>query len=401
MKILKSEEEYKAALDYAAALMDAPPDSPEAEELELLSLLIEKYEDDHYPIDLPDPIEAIKFRMEQAGLTRKDMIPYLGSQSKVSEVLSRRRPLSLSMMRALHEGLGIPAEVLLQEPGSKLSEQRYNIHDYPFTEMFRHSYFSPFQGSLRKARQCSESLLIQLFSVIENTENQLVYCRRTDQAIDENALRAWQARVLHIAHKTRLPSFDSNTIDKEPLWELVRQSYFQYGPRNACELLNRWGIHLIILPHLPKTYLDGASFLSKEGNPIIGLTLRHDRLDNFWFTLFHELGHVKLHLNSPNMAFFDDTEKPSQASESTQEKEADHFAQEMLIPPMIWTQYANKLNYGNNEKLVIELAESLQISPAIIAGRIRWETANYHLYGSLVGQNQVREQLIEYKVNSC
>jgi HTH-type transcriptional regulator/antitoxin HigA len=117
MKIIKNEAEYEAALTRIEGLMDADPDSPEKEELELLALLVEKYEGEHYPIDLPDPIEAIKFRMAQEGLKPKDMVAYLGSQSKVSEVLNYKRPLSLTMMRALNQGLGIPAEVLLQDPG--------------------------------------------------------------------------------------------------------------------------------------------------------------------------------------------------------------------------------------------------------------------------------------------
>jgi len=116
IKILKTEAEYEVVLGRIEELMDAEPDSPEEEELELLALLVEKFEEEHYPIDLPDPVEAIKFRMEQEGLSRKDLIPYIGSQSKVSEVLARKRPLSLSMIRALHAGLGIPAEVLLQDP---------------------------------------------------------------------------------------------------------------------------------------------------------------------------------------------------------------------------------------------------------------------------------------------
>jgi HTH-type transcriptional regulator/antitoxin HigA len=112
-RVLKTEKDYQEALHRAEALMDATPGSPEEEELELLALLIEAYEDTHFPMDFPDPVEAIKFRMDQAGLTRKEMIAYLGSQSKVSEVLNRKRPLSLTMIRALHDGLGIPAEVLL------------------------------------------------------------------------------------------------------------------------------------------------------------------------------------------------------------------------------------------------------------------------------------------------
>jgi HTH-type transcriptional regulator/antitoxin HigA len=116
-KIIKTEQEFNAAVARLEELMDAEPGSPQEEELELLGLLIDEYQKQHYPIPLPDPIEAIKFRMEQQGLTRKDIIPYIGSQSKVSEVLNRKRPLSLSMIRALEKGLGIPAEVLLQPTG--------------------------------------------------------------------------------------------------------------------------------------------------------------------------------------------------------------------------------------------------------------------------------------------
>jgi HTH-type transcriptional regulator/antitoxin HigA len=116
MKIIKTEAEYDAALERIDAVMNAAPGSAEEEELELLAILVEKYEQERYPIELPDPVEAIKFRMEQEGLTRKDMIKYLGSQSKVSEVLNYKRPLSLAMIRALTEGLNIPAEVLIQPP---------------------------------------------------------------------------------------------------------------------------------------------------------------------------------------------------------------------------------------------------------------------------------------------
>lgn len=115
-KVIKTEAEYEAALAHVATLMDAQPGSPEEQELELFALLVERYEQEHFPIAPPDPVEAILFRMEQEGLTRKDLTAYIGSPSKVSEVLNRKRPLSLSMIRALHKGLGIPAEVLVQEP---------------------------------------------------------------------------------------------------------------------------------------------------------------------------------------------------------------------------------------------------------------------------------------------
>ena len=117
-KVIKTEAEYEAALARVAELMDAQPGSLDEQELELFALLVEQYEQEHFPIAPPDPVEAILFRMEQEGLTRKDLAAYIGSPSKVSEVLNRKRPLSLSMIRALHRGLGIPADILVQVPQS-------------------------------------------------------------------------------------------------------------------------------------------------------------------------------------------------------------------------------------------------------------------------------------------
>lgn len=126
-KIIKNEADYQAALAYLETLMDAQPGTPEEEELELFALLIETYEQTVFPIDLPDPISAIEFRMEQQGLKRKDLEPYIGSQSKVSEVLSGKRALSMAMIRALHAGLDIPLEVLLQKPEKSLLQPNTSL----------------------------------------------------------------------------------------------------------------------------------------------------------------------------------------------------------------------------------------------------------------------------------
>ena len=114
-KIIKTADEYGKALARVESLMDATPGSAEEEELELWSLLVERYEEENFPIDLPDPIEAIKFRMEQEGLRQKDLVKFMPGKNRVSEVLNRKRPLSLGMIRSLHRGLGIPADVLLSE----------------------------------------------------------------------------------------------------------------------------------------------------------------------------------------------------------------------------------------------------------------------------------------------
>lgn len=114
IKLIKTEEDYKAALKLADELFDAKPDTPEGDKLELIVTLIEIYEKEHFPIDNPTPIEAIKFRMDQMGLLPKDLVPFIGSKSKVSEILSGKRTLSLNMIRQLASGLNIPVEVLIQ-----------------------------------------------------------------------------------------------------------------------------------------------------------------------------------------------------------------------------------------------------------------------------------------------
>ena len=117
IKALRTEADYLAALREVSALIDLDPeaDSAEGERLDVLGTMVQAYEAKHHPIDPPDPIEAIKFRMEQAGMTVKDLVPYIGPLNRVYEVLSYKRSLSLSMIRRLSEGLHIPAEVLIRE----------------------------------------------------------------------------------------------------------------------------------------------------------------------------------------------------------------------------------------------------------------------------------------------
>ena len=111
---IRTETDYEAALAQIEALMDAAPGTSAHDRLEVLSILVEAYEAEHHPIPLPDPIGAIEFHMERLGLTRKDLTPYIGSRGRVSEIMNRKRPLTLRMIRNLEEGLGIPAEILVR-----------------------------------------------------------------------------------------------------------------------------------------------------------------------------------------------------------------------------------------------------------------------------------------------
>ncbi|MCM2358516.1 MAG: transcriptional regulator [Geobacteraceae bacterium] len=114
IKPIKNDVDYQAVLKEIDLLFDAAPDTPEGDRLEVLTTLVEAYEERHYSIPMPDPIEAILYHMESRGLTRRDLEPYIGSRARVSEVLNRKRPLTMEMIRNLHNGLGIPAEVLIQ-----------------------------------------------------------------------------------------------------------------------------------------------------------------------------------------------------------------------------------------------------------------------------------------------
>jgi HTH-type transcriptional regulator/antitoxin HigA len=113
IKPVRTEEDYNSALARIEEIWDAKPGTPESDELDVLAVLVEAYEDEHHPIDPPDPIEAIRFRMDQMGLTRKDLEPLIGSRGRVAEVLNKKRGLSIEMIRNLTESLGIPAEVLI------------------------------------------------------------------------------------------------------------------------------------------------------------------------------------------------------------------------------------------------------------------------------------------------
>lgn len=114
LKPIRNEADYDAALDEVGRLWGAKSGTPDGDKLDVLATLIDAYEAKHHPIDPPDPVEAIRFRMEQQGLTRKDLEPMIGPRNRVADVLNRKRSLSIDMIRQLHDGLGISAEVLIR-----------------------------------------------------------------------------------------------------------------------------------------------------------------------------------------------------------------------------------------------------------------------------------------------
>jgi HTH-type transcriptional regulator/antitoxin HigA len=393
IKVIKTEEQYTKAMVEIERLVaiDPAPGTPEADKLDLLSVLVEAYENEHYRFDLPDPIDAIRFRMEEQGLSQKDLVPYIGSKSKVSEVLSRKRPLSLSMMKALHEELGIPAEVLLQDSEKhKPDESEIDWSLFPIAELVKRGWISATKEySLDNAKE----VMGKFFAGVGIDELNFATYRRTlhsrsGKEANMYSLLAWIARVLKRGkEKPRIGKYKTGIVTKSFLTDIVHLSLFEKGPLLAKEFLSKNGIALIIEEHLPQTKIDGCAIMADEGWPIIGLTLRYDRIDYFWYTLIHELSHVaKNHLTRVRGIFIDDDIESD--VDDQMEREADKLTKEVFIPRSIWP--SSDAYIKRTPEAINQLAQKLRIHPAIIAGRIRRETNSYYLLENMVGQGEVK-----------
>ncbi|MBN1223812.1 MAG: ImmA/IrrE family metallo-endopeptidase [Candidatus Aminicenantes bacterium] len=393
-KIIKKEEDYQAALSRIDELMDAEPNTLEGDELELLVTLVELYEGQKYPIDMPDAVEAIKFRMEQSGLNQQDLVPFMGSKSKVSEVLNRKRPLSLSMMRALHKGLDIPAEILLQEQGRDFPEEIPEIEWKKFSikEMMNLGWIPP-DRSIDGNEEDIMRRFIQEGAGMNNFTGLSFRVTKSSAKklrTDRYALMAWCLRLMELSKKHLLQKkYKPGSID---LSEVSKLSYFRNGPLLAKEYLEKQGVQFFIVPHLNKTYLDGAVMVTDPKNPVIALTLRYDRIDNFWFCLLHELAHLIEHMTMDETNIIVDELEPRHSrlkSQDTKEEEADRIAQNALIPEDEWKQV--NLDEKNLARVVIGLSEKLKIHPAIVAGRIRFEKNNYRILSQFLGRGEVKQ----------
>ncbi len=400
IRAIRSEADYRAALARIDQLMDAEMNTPEGNELDVLTDLVELYEDKRSPMGYPTPLGAIRFRMDQAGLSPRDLIPFIGSRAKVSEVLAGKRPLTLQIARALHANLGIPADVLLQQPGAQLPSALAGIewNRFPIIEMIARGWMAKCRKPLAHAEELMRDLIRRAGG--EHALPTALY-RKNDHArlnakTDPYALKAWCWEVLARANTNPLPvTFASGTVDPTFLHEVAKLSWSNEGPRLALEFLAKHGIHLICLEHLPRTYLDGAALQLTDGAPVVGLTLRYDRLDNFWFCLLHELAHVGRHLaESQGDGFVDDLSlrNVKGAQRDPKEEEADEWAENGLIPADVWS--TSRVRESASSLAVMELAQRLGIHPAIVAGRIRHESGNYRLLSHFVGTGAVRRHLL-------
>jgi len=392
MNTIKSETGYKAALREIQDLIErnVAPDTVEGDRLSVLTLLVQDFEQKAIDLHAPDPIDAIQFRMEQMGLTPRDLVPLIGSRSKVSEVLAKKRPLTLSMVRALHKALGIPAKSLIREQSLfEESDQEIQWDRFPVREMIERGWI---KARVSDAALYGRELVQKFFAPLGKEWVPAVLYKRTRyvrsaRQMDPYALAAWNARIctraLVAPPKVK---FDKSVLTLEFLHELAHLSLLEDGPRHARDYLKNFGISVIVEPLLPGTYLDGAALLLDADHPVVGLTIRHDRLDNFWFVLMHELIHIARHLGPDLIVFYDDLDVED--TSIPQEREADDLAGQALIPEAEW-QNSPARNLRTPEA-VEHLARRLRIHPAIVAGRIRHFYRSYRVLNRLVGQGQVK-----------
>lgn len=407
IRVIRSRTDYdemRRELDRLLDL-DPPRGSPDRDRIDVLLVLLADYEARTIGPPRVDPVDAILFRLDQLGLKPRDLEPYLGGRSRVSEVLGRKRPLSIAMIRALHEGLGIPAEALIN-PAAPPDDDPHAVEiaweRFPIREMISRGWIQADRTGTW-TRETARALLEPFFARAEEPLAAAPLYRRSAhlrvaKGGEDFALSAWRARVLQRAHEcSGGRPFDPRALEPGHIRGLVQLSRLDEGPRLAREWLADRGVVVVIESHLPRTRLDGAAMLTHEGVPVVALTIRYDRLDNFWFTLLHEVAHVVRHLagatRSDAREYFDDLDV--EASGDLREAEADDFARESLVPSVQWQ--ASAVAFAPSVDAAVALADEVGVSPAVIAGRVRHEKRNFRLLGPLIGAGEVRRLFPEVR----
>lgn len=340
------------------------------------------------------PLVLIQARIAR-GMSQRDLGAFLGvAEQQIQRYEAERyRSASLERLAEVAAALDITvretAQLRTEPPADEGPDSPWA---FPVTEMYKRGYFEDFEGSVAQARKLAKELVPAFFRSASYNWAPSALHRRTVRAganLQQAALAAWEARVSYLAeqHPPLVP-FDRDAITADWLQALVSLSVRDDGPRAAAEHLYKSGVGFVVEPHLPGTLLDGAALCTPSNLFVVALTLRHDRLDNFWFTLLHEVAHLALHIRVDGYrAIFDETEAPGHLPI---EDEADLFAQEALLSADRWRTCVSR--FTQTEKAVVSDAAKLGIHPAIIAGRIRREANDYTLFRDLVGAGEVRRQ---------
>ena len=377
VSVIRSEEAYREGLKRAADLVGRT-DQASLDELDLLQAVIERWERTQITMPMPTPIEAIRFRMAQANLRPRDLEPFIGSRARVSEVLSGTRTLSLEMIRALSRHLAIPADALIG-----LSVETAQKRPEPS----RAAMNSLREANFLKPGEDFTSFMVRALGPVR-VEALLRKTRtaRTNAKTDLTAVEAWCGAVALTAAAVRLPA-SAKAPGPEAARKLAQLSGETNGIGKVRVTLAGMGIVLVILKHLPGTYLDGAAMNRADGAAVIALTLRHDRIDNFWFTLLHEFCHATRHLNAKTSLILDDLDI---GSSDRIEEEADKFAEDALVPARFRARCGAA---WLSTVEIVEIATEAGVHPAIVAGRWQREHGEYRRFAKMLGRGEVSAQL--------
>ena len=340
------------------------------------------------------PSILIRARIAQ-GLSQRELAELVGvKEQQIQRYESDEyATASLHRLREIAEALRLSITEIAELKTKSLTAEAVITREidwglFPVKEMYRRHWFGDFSGSQTVALEQADSLVSDFVKSVRPRPSVALHRKhvRVGSSVDKYALLAWECRILSLAATAKLGrSYQDGSIDAQWIAELARQSGKHDGPLCAQKQLEEAGIALVVEPHLASTHLDGAALLQGE-RPVIGMTLRYDRLDNFWFVLFHELFHVIKHLRKGRVqGIFDDLDI---GDIDGVEIEADSLASEALIPSEEWNRALAR--YVRSSESVVALASNLKISPAIVAGRIRHEAGNYVILNELVGQGQVR-----------
>jgi len=326
----------------------------------------------------------------QKELARRLFLPEQQIQRYEAE---RYRSISLGNLIRVTRTLGLRLSADLSDQFYDQWLPTYEMAQADAQKVLKHARS---HGWLDKAEQSDESGLSHLKrTVAEHVgEHGTPSLLRTGLNVEDHAedwlLLAWKAQVTRRAiSEISKAKARFRPIDFAWLKDVVHLSAEDDGPSRVRLLLAEHGIVLIAESQIAGMNVDGAAFLVEE-TPIIGLTLRHDRLDNFWFTLMHELAHIMLHYRTGLSAGFFDSIETRPVDEM--ELEADKFAENLLIPEELWVRSPARI--AKSAEPIERLARQLGISPAIVFGRVRMERNNYTLFSNHIGRGKVRQQLL-------
>lgn len=329
------------------------------------------------------------------GLSQRELAERLGMKEQQIQRYEQERYMTANMNRLaeISSALGLEVQAhLTVTPAKPLAQSQaaFDPTKLPIKEMRKRGWLNEIHSvDISSTRTEIELAQLYISEVAPTSDIHALHRQkvRAGSKVDDYALLAWKARVLHKARRLLKSDRSVEPLDAVFLKQLVTLSQETDGPVRAVKMLRERGVLVVFEDHLAETHLDGAAMLLYGRTPVIGLTLRHNRPDNFWFVLMHEIGHVVRHRDKGlQHGFFDDEEE---RSSDELEKEADEFAQNALIPDEIWK--TSFVRFAKSSDQVLQFASKYKIGASVVSGRIRRERHDYTLFTDIVGHGELRD----------